>query len=86
MPLMIYAYDITPYETELEILGVKEKLLESVEKLIVTLGGDDYEIADKTSSKRYPCVKIISVDTTAAGNTLYGKRCATIDTDDYRVK
>ena len=72
IPYLTYCDLITPNETELEILGGKEKLLESVEKIIVTLGGDGYEIADKTSARRYPCIKITPVDTTAAGDTLCG--------------
>ena len=72
IPYLYYCDLITPNETELEILGGKEELLKSVNKIIVTLGGQGYEIADKTSAKRYPCIKITPVDTTAAGDTLCG--------------
>lgn len=71
-PYLGYCDLITPNETELELLGGREKLLESVETLLVTLGGDGYEISTKTISNKYPCIKITPVDTTAAGDTLCG--------------
>ena len=71
-PYLGYCDLITPNETELELFGGKEKLLEKVDTLLVTLGGDGYEICTKTMSKKYPCIKITPVDTTAAGDTLCG--------------
>ena len=63
---------ITPNETEVELLGGRERLLSEVETLLVTLGGDGFEIVTKESSRKYPCMKITPVDTTAAGDTLCG--------------
>ena len=64
---------ITPNETELEVLGGKEKLFNSgINKIITTLGSKGYEIADKYSAKTYPCIKVKAIDTTAAGDTLCG--------------
>lgn len=53
-------------------LGGREELLNKVETLLVTLGGDGFEIIKKESSRKYPCMKITPVDTTAAGDTLCG--------------
>ena len=72
VPYLCYCDLITPNETELELFGGKEKLLEKVETLLVTLGGDGYEICISTASKKFPCIKITPVDTTAAGDTLCG--------------
>lgn len=72
IPYLKYCDLITPNETELEILGGKKELLKNVDKIIVTLGGQGYEIVDKVSTKRYPCIVIVPVDTTAAGDTLCG--------------
>ena len=63
---------ITPNETEVELLGGREKLLELVDTLLVTLGGDGFEIITKESGRKYSCIKITPVDTTAAGDTLCG--------------
>lgn len=63
---------ITPNETEVELLGGREKLLELVDTLLVTLGGDGFEIITKESGRKYSCIKIMPVDTTAAGDTLCG--------------
>ena len=62
----------TPNETEVELLGGREKLLGQVNTLLVTLGGDGFEIITKNTKKAYPCIKITPVDTTAAGDTLCG--------------
>ena len=43
-----------------------------IKKIVTTLGSRGYEIADKTSAKIYPCIKVKAVDTTAAGDTLCG--------------
>ena len=53
-------------------LGGREELLNKVETLLVTLGGDGFEIVTKESNRKYPCMKITPVDTTAAGDTLCG--------------
>lgn len=64
---------ITPNETELEIFGGKDSLFDAgIKKIVTTLGSRGYEIADKTSAKIYPCIKVKAVDTTAAGDTLCG--------------
>ncbi len=64
---------ITPNETELEIFGGKDALFDAgIKKIVTTLGSRGYEIADKTSAKIYPCIKVKAVDTTAAGDTLCG--------------
>lgn len=71
-PYMGYCDLITPNETEVALLGGREKLLEKVETLLVTLGGSGFEIVTKSSSEQYPCIKITPIDTTAAGDTLCG--------------
>lgn len=72
LPYLQYCDLLTPNETEVELLGGREVLLEKVQTLLVTLGGDGFEIFDKQGAKRYPCIKITPVDTTAAGDTLCG--------------
>lgn len=68
-----YVDIITPNETELEILGGKDSLLESsIKTVITTLGADGYEIATSEKATKYPCVKVKAVDTTAAGDTASG--------------
>ena len=71
-PYLEYCDLITPNETEVELLGGREELLNKVENLLITLGGDGFEIVTKGSSRKYPCMKITPVDTTAAGDTLCG--------------
>ncbi len=71
-PYLGYCDLITPNETEVELLGGREELLNKVETLLVTLGGDGFEIVTKEGSWKYPCIKITPVDTTAAGDTLCG--------------
>lgn len=64
---------ITPNETELEILGGVDALLEcGIGTVITTLGARGYEIATKEGAKIYPCIKVKAVDTTAAGDTASG--------------
>ncbi len=75
-PYLKYCDLITPNETETEILGGKERLLEEVNTLLITLGGKGFSIVDKEGEKTYPCAKIVPVDTTAAGDTLCGGLCA----------
>jgi ribokinase len=72
VPYLEYCDLITPNETELELLGGREKLLDSVQTLLVTLGGDGFEIVTKLERRKYPCIKVSPVDTTAAGDTLCG--------------
>lgn len=72
VPYLKYCDLVTPNETETEIMGGKEFLLSQVPTLLVTLGGNGFEITDKNGSKHYDCIKIKSVDTTAAGDTLCG--------------
>lgn len=72
VPYLKYCDLITPNETETEIMGGKEFLLSQVPTLLVTLGGNGFEITDKNGSKHYDCIKIKPVDTTAAGDTLCG--------------
>lgn len=71
-PYLQYCDLITPNESELELFGGNEVLLEKVETLLVTLGGDGFEITTKQGTKQYPCKKVKVVDTTAAGDTLCG--------------
>lgn len=71
-PYLEYCDLVTPNETEVELLGGREKLLEKVNTLLVTLGGEGFEIITKTRQEKYPCIKITPVDTTAAGDTLCG--------------
>ena len=76
-PYLSYCDLITPNETELEILGGKEEILNKTNaKLLVTLGGMGYSIQTKDSEKIYPCIKVKAIDTTAAGDTLSGGLCA----------
>ena len=68
-----YVDIITPNETELEILGGKEALLDlGIETVVTTLGADGYEIATAAHAEKYPCIKVKAVDTTAAGDTASG--------------
>ncbi len=68
-----YVDIITPNETELEILGGKDALLDlGIKTVITTLGEKGYEIATKDGAKIYPCIKVKAVDTTAAGDTASG--------------
>ena len=71
-----YVDVITPNETELEILGGKDTLLDAgIKTVITTLGAQGYEIASKNGAKIYPCIKVKAVDTTAAGDTASGGLC-----------
>ncbi|MBR1867673.1 MAG: ribokinase [Clostridia bacterium] len=72
LPYLKYCDLVTPNETEIEILGGREKVLQEVDTLLITLGGEGFEIITKEGSKKYPCIKIDPVDTTAAGDTLCG--------------
>lgn len=64
---------VIPNETETEIFGGRENILEKTGgNLIVTLGSKGFEIIQGGVSKTYPCIKIKAVDTTAAGDTFCG--------------
>lgn len=68
---------ITPNETELEILGGIDELSSyGIKTIITTLGSKGYEIYTQGKAKRYPCIKVDVVDTTAAGDTASGGLCA----------
>ena len=71
-PYLEYCDLVTPNETEMEILGGRDKMIEKVRTVLVTLGGDGFEILTKDDRKKYSCIKIKPVDTTAAGDTLCG--------------
>ena len=75
-PYLCYCDLITPNETELEILGGKQEILNNTNaKLLVTLGSKGYSIQTKDGEDTYPCIKVKAVDTTAAGDTLSGGLC-----------
>lgn len=64
---------ITPNETETEIFGGRERLIDECgADLLMTLGSRGFEITDSKGRRQYPCIKIKPVDTTAAGDTLCG--------------
>lgn len=68
---------IIPNETELEILGGIDKLNSyGIRTIITTLGSKGYEICTQGNKKRYPCISVKVVDTTAAGDTACGGLCA----------
>ncbi|MBR4420357.1 MAG: hypothetical protein IKT32_05700, partial [Clostridia bacterium] len=71
-PYIQYCNLLTPNESETQLFGGKAALLEKIDNLLITLGGDGYEISNKEQSNKYPCIKITPVDTTAAGDTLCG--------------
>lgn len=64
---------LTPNETELSILGGKEKIFaDGIQTIVTTLGARGYEISTKNGERQYPCMQVNAVDTTAAGDTLCG--------------
>ena len=75
-PYLQYCDLLTPNETETELLGGKEALLQKVKTLLITQGGEGYTIVNEAGEHTYPCEKIQPVDTTAAGDTLCGGLCA----------
>lgn len=76
-PYLQYCDLLTPNETETELLGGKDALLQKVKTLLITQGGEGYTIIDGRGERSYPCKKIKPVvDTTAAGDTLCGGLCA----------
>jgi len=71
-----YADLVVPNETELEILGgIKGLTDKGVSTVITTLGSAGYEIYTQGAAKRYPCIKVKAVDTTAAGDTACAGLC-----------
>lgn len=71
--LLPYCDLLIPNETETEILGGKQRILEQTQgNLIVTLGGKGFELTQNNVSETYPCLKVHAVDTTAAGDTFCG--------------
>ena len=73
---------ITPNETETEIFGGRERLMnECGADLLITLGSRGFEINDREGRREYPCIKIEPVDTTAAGDTLCGTLCTRLSED-----
>ncbi len=78
LPWLQYCDLLTPNESETELLGGKEALLERMPTLLITLGGDGFAVVTQTGETRYPCRKITPVDTTAAGDTLCGGLCASL--------
>ncbi len=75
-PYLCYCDLLTPNETETELLGGREALLQQVDTLLVTLGSKGFAILTKDGAAEYPCRAIKPVDTTAAGDTLCGGLCA----------
>ena len=72
-PYLGYCDLIIPNETELKILGGKEKLLAKTNaRLLVTLGENGYQIVTGKDEKTYPCMRVRVEDTTAAGDTFAG--------------
>ena len=71
-PFIKYCDLITPNETETDLLGGEDKLLEKVKTVLITLGSKGFKIVTKDGEKTYPCIKVKAVDTTAAGDTLCG--------------
>lgn len=64
---------ILPNESELEILGGKQKLFQAgARTIITTLGSRGYEIATDRVARIYPCIRVKAIDTTAAGDTVCG--------------
>lgn len=72
IPYLDFCDVIIPNETETELLGGKDYLLSKCETVLITLGGQGFEINNQNQSNKYPCMKIVPVDTTAAGDTLCG--------------
>ena len=71
-----YVDVLTPNEGECELLGGKDYLSKIVKTLIVTLGDNGFEIIEKKSNMRFPCIKVNAIDTTAAGDTFVGAMLA----------
>ena len=86
IPFLEYCDVIVPNETESELLGGKDYLLTKCKTVLTTLGGDGFEISNNISTKKYPCIKIIPVDTTAAGDTLCGGLVAELAKDSTLEK
>lgn len=82
IPFIKYCDLITPNETETEILGGEQKLLEITKELLITLGSKGYKIITKDGATNYPCIKVKAIDTTAAGDTLCGGLVARLSIGD----
>lgn len=67
---------VVPNETEAEILGGRRELSERVQRLLVTVGAEGFELYEKQRVEKVPCVRVKAVDTTAAGDTFLGGLCA----------
>lgn len=78
VPYLGYCDVITPNESETELLGGRVELLKKAKKLLITLGGKGYAIADQDDCKSFPCINVKVVDTTAAGDTLCGGMAAAL--------
>ena len=74
---------IVPNETEREILGGLEGLDGyGIKTVITTLGAQGYEIYTQGEAKRYPCIEVSVVDTTAAGDTACAGLCVGLSKGD----
>ena len=71
-----YVDILIPNEGECDLLGGKEKLLNMVKCLVVTLGDKGFRIINDQINEIFPCIKIEPVDTTAAGDTFCGAMLA----------
>lgn len=68
---------ITPNENEAEYLGGVDRLHgHGIKTVITTLGENGYEISADGNARKFPCLKVTPVDTTAAGDTFCGGLCA----------
>lgn len=72
IPYLEYCDLITPNESETELLGGEEFLLTKTKVILKTLGDEGFKIIHQKGEEKFPCMKIIPVDTTAAGDTLCG--------------
>lgn len=72
IPFIPYSDLFIPNETECELLGGENELIQQCKTLIVTLGDKGYLIRNKENRTNYPCMKIDPVDTTSAGDTFCG--------------
>lgn len=80
LPYLSYVDMITPNETELALAsgredadgGMRALLSKGVKTVLVTLGGDGYRIYDGKRDVKGSCMKVDTVDTTAAGDAFNG--------------
>ncbi len=78
LPYLSYCDVITPNETECNFLGGKAYLLKFVPTVLTTLGEKGFEIVNLKGNKKFCCIKIKAIDTTAAGDTLCGGLAASL--------